>query len=190
MGERDRRLLGIDPGLQRTGWGVISVSGNRLTHVASGVVRSHRSSAMAERLVELHRGLAEVITTYSPAEAVVEESFVNRNAESTLKLGLARGAVLLAPALAGLRVTEYAPNRVKKSVVGVGHADKHQVQVMVGKLLAAAPVLSSDAADALAVAICHAHFTATGSRVPGDGTPMDGMSRAIAAALAREAERR
>lgn len=188
MSAAGRRLLGLDPGLQRTGWGVITVSGSRLGHVASGIVRSDRSGTVAERLVQLHRGLLEVIAAHEPDEAVVEESFVNRNPDSTLKLGLARGAVLLAPGLAGLRVTEYAPNRVKKAVVGVGHADKRQVQVMVGRLLSVASTIPSDAADALAVAICHAHYAGAGNRV--DGTPTDGMSRAIAAALAREAQRR
>ena len=183
-----RRLLGLDPGLQRTGWGVVSVSGSRLVHVASGIVRSNRSGSIAERLAELHRGLIEVIAAHEPDEAVVEESFVNRNPDSTLKLGLARGAVLLAPALADLSVTEYAPNRIKKAVVGVGHADKRQVQVMVGRLLAVATTFPSDAADALAVAICHAHYTGGGHH--GSDAPTDGMSRAIAAALAREARER
>ncbi|UUX48769.1 crossover junction endodeoxyribonuclease RuvC [Nisaea acidiphila] len=152
------RLLGLDPGLRFTGWGVIDVDGNRLRHVANGTLRSTASRSIAERLLELHDGVLEIIETHRPDEAAVEETFVNKNPESTLKLGLARGAVLLAPAKKGMRVTEYAPNRVKKTVVGAGHANKDQIQVMVNKLLPDAAFESPDAADALAVAVCHAHF--------------------------------
>jgi crossover junction endodeoxyribonuclease RuvC len=151
------RLIGLDPGLQNTGWGVIDVSGNRLRHVADGVIRTTGTLAMAERLRQLHEGLRDVLDLYQPDEAAVEETFVNKNPSSTLKLGQARGVVLLAPALAGLRIAEYAANLVKKSVVGVGHADKSQIQMMVATLLPGAAMESPDAADALAVAICHAH---------------------------------
>src|SRR5689334_24006604 len=151
------RLIGFDPGLRHTGWGIIEVRGSRLSHVADGAVHSDGALSLAERLVQLHDGLAAVIAKYSPVGAAVEETFVNKNPTSTLKLGLARGVVLLVPALAGLAVHEYPANLVKKSVVGVGHAAKEQVQMMVRRLLPDAMLGSADAADALAVAICHAH---------------------------------
>ncbi|MBM3557654.1 MAG: crossover junction endodeoxyribonuclease RuvC [Alphaproteobacteria bacterium] len=152
------RLIGLDPGLQRTGWGVILVEGNRLRHVAHGVVTSDAKDDLAMRLKAIHDGVAAAIAEHGPAEAAVEETFVNKNPVSTLKLGLARGVVLLAPAEAGLPVREYPPNQVKKAVVGVGHAEKHQVQMMVARLLPGVEIDGADAADALAVAICHAHF--------------------------------
>ena len=152
-----RRLLGLDPGLQNTGWGVIDVTGNRLTHIANGVIRTNGKFAMADRLLQLHEGLQDVLNLYQPDEAAVEETFVNKNPSSTLKLGQARGVVLLAPALAGLPIAEYAANLVKKSVVGVGHADKTQIQMMVSTLLPGVSFENADAADALAVAICHSH---------------------------------
>jgi len=151
------RVLGLDPGLRHTGWGVIDVTGNRLTHVADGVVNSSSKAPLHERLVELHDGLVQIIVGLAPDEAAVEETFVNKNPTSTLKLGLARGVVLLVPAKAGLRVAEYSANHVKKSVVGAGHADKVQIQAMVRMLLPGVQIASPDAADALAVAICHAH---------------------------------
>jgi crossover junction endodeoxyribonuclease RuvC len=151
------RLLGLDPGLRHTGWGVIEVRGNRLSHIADGAVHSDGAKAMAERLVQLHEGLARVIARYRPDAAAVEETFVNKNASSTLKLGQARGVALLVPALAGLPVAEYSTNLVKKSVVGAGHAEKQQIQRMVKLLLPGCLIESADAADALAVAICHAH---------------------------------
>ena len=151
------RLLGLDPGLRHTGWGVIEVRGNRLSHIADGAVHSDGAKAMAERLVQLHEGLARVIERYRPDAAAVEETFVNKNPNSTLKLGQARGVALLVPALAGLPVAEYSTNLVKKSVVGVGHAEKQQIQRMVKLLLPGCLIESADAADALAVAICHAH---------------------------------
>ena len=151
------RLLGIDPGLQRTGWGVIDVVGTRLRHVANGVVTSTSSRPIAERLAELYDGLAAVIADHSPVAAAVEETFVNKNPTTTLKLGLARGVALLAPARAGLPVGEYPANLIKKTVVGAGHADKRQIEAMVGVLLPGCKVAGPDAADALAVAICHAH---------------------------------
>ena len=156
------RLLGLDPGLQHTGWGVIEAEGSRLSFVAAGTVSSSPKRPLAERLVEIHDGLRGVIDAWEPVEAAVEETFVNKNPTSTLKLGLARGVVLLTPALFGLKVAEYPANLIKKSVVGAGHAAKEQVQMMVRVLLPAAGVAdSADAADALAVAICHAHHRAT-----------------------------
>ena len=155
------RLLGLDPGLRNTGWGVIDAEGNRLKHVAQGVVKTPVAAAsLAVRLGELYRLLGEVLDRYQPDAAAVEETFVNKNPGSTLKLGMARGVVLLAPAERGIPVFEYATNLVKKSVVGVGHADKAQVQMMVKRLLPGASS-GADACDALAVAICHAHHAAT-----------------------------
>ncbi|MBV17769.1 MAG: crossover junction endodeoxyribonuclease RuvC [Thalassospira sp.] len=150
------RVLGIDPGLQRTGWGVIDLQDNRMRHVANGVVSSTQSLSLAERLDQLHTGLMEVIETWTPDEAAVEETFVNKNPVSTLKLGQARGVALLAPARSGIPVTEYTPNAVKKTVVGAGHAAKQQVEMMVSTLLPGCEIAGADAADALAVAICHA----------------------------------
>jgi crossover junction endodeoxyribonuclease RuvC len=155
------RVLGLDPGLRHTGWGVIDVEGNRLTHVADGVASAPTDLPMGERLVVLFRLLGEVLERFRPDEAAVEETFVNRNAASTLKLGVARGVVLLAPAERGVPVAEYSTNLVKKSVVGAGHAEKAQVQLMVRRLLPGCAVVKADAADALAVAICHAHHSAT-----------------------------
>ena len=156
------RILGLDPGLQHTGWGVIDAVGSRISYVGAGVVNSDAKLDLAQRLVEIHDGLREVIDLHQPDEAAVEETFVNKNPSSTLKLGLARGVSLLVPALYKLRVAEYPTNLVKKSVVGAGHADKEQVKMMVGVLLPAArDQKSSDAADALAVAICHAHHMGT-----------------------------
>ncbi len=151
------RILGIDPGLQRTGWGVIDVTGNRLTFVAAGTVRSNNRKSLAERLVELHLGLAKVVDEQKPDEASVEITFVNKDAGATLKLGQARGIALLTPSLVGVPIAEYAPNLVKKTVVGAGHAEKDQIRVMVKVLLPKATFDSDDAADALAIAICHAH---------------------------------
>jgi len=151
------RLIGLDPGLRRTGWGVIAIQGNRMRHIADGVLTSTNSGTLAERLVELHDGLAEVIRAYNPAEAAVEETFVNANPTSTLKLGQARGIALLVPALAGVPVFEYTPNQVKKTVVGSGHAAKQQIDMMIKTLLPGAETATADAADALAVAVCHAH---------------------------------
>ena len=151
------RLIGIDPGLRHTGWGVIEASGNRLGHVADGVISTDSKLPLADRLVQLQTGLSEIIERFHPLEAAVEETFVNKNAASALKLGQARGIALVVPATAGLRVAEYSPNLIKKTVVGAGHAAKQQVQMMVKTLLPASALESADAADALAVAICHAH---------------------------------
>ena len=158
------RVLGLDPGLRRTGWGVIETTGNRLHHVGHGVVATDSGASVPERLCALHEGLVEVVAQYEPDEAVVEETFVNRNPDSTLKLGLARGVVLLAPALAGLPVHEYAANRIKKALVGAGHADKEQVALMVRHLLPGVGDATSDATDALAAAICHAHAAGAHAR--------------------------
>ncbi|MGB0571544.1 MAG: crossover junction endodeoxyribonuclease RuvC [Alphaproteobacteria bacterium] len=151
------RLLGVDPGLRFTGWGVVDMDGNRLRHVANGVVKSGKGE-LAERLVRLHQGLNEVVSAHRPDSAAIEETFVNKDGQSTLKLGQARGIALLVPALAGIPVAEYAANSVKKSVVGYGHANKDQIAHMIDVLLPGALVESPDAADALAVAICHAHL--------------------------------
>ncbi len=158
------RVLGLDPGLQRTGWGVIEAEGSRLIHVAHGVVESDGKAVLAERLLALHDGLVRVIETHRPEEAAVETTLMNKNAASTLKLGVARGVALLVPAKAGLPVGEYLPMIVKKAVVGTGHADKQQVAAMIARLLPGAGKASSDAADALAVAICHSHQRASKAR--------------------------
>ena len=150
------RLIGLDPGLRNTGWGVIAVDGNRLSHVGDGVVKTDAKLSLAERLVQLREGIVAVIRRYQPDEAAVEETFVNANPASTLKLGQARGIAILVPAEFGLPVGEYPPNLVKKTVVGSGHAAKAQIQMMVKTLLPGCEVASADAADALAVAICHA----------------------------------
>jgi len=152
-----QRLIGIDPGLRKTGWGVIDVEGSKLSHVANGIIHSHKDSSLAERLVQLYDGLSQVITDWEPASAAVEETFVNKNPNSTLKLGQARGIALLVPALSGIAVAEYSPNHIKKSVVGSGHAGKEQVLAMLSVLLPAVKINGEDAGDALAVAICHAH---------------------------------
>ena len=159
------RIIGIDPGLQRTGWGVIDARDNRLSFVAEGTVTSDAKQALARRLMQLHDGLVEVIETWSPEQAAVEETFVNKNPTSTLKLGQARGIALLVPARLGLVVGEYTPNLVKKTVVGAGHAGKDQVLMMVKTLLPGSGNAGPDAADALAVAICHAHHRETQNRI-------------------------
>lgn len=151
------RIIGIDPGLRRTGWGVIESDGVRLTYVQSGHVTSTSDEDLSFRLREIFEGISSVLAALSPLEAAVEETFVNENPRATLKLGQARGMALLAPAMRGLRVAEYPPNLIKKSVVGAGHADKKQIQTMVGFLLPKAKFDSADEADALAIAICHAH---------------------------------
>ena len=151
------RILGIDPGLRRTGWGLIEAEGNRLIHVACGSVETSERATLGERLLAIHDGLVAVIETYHPHEAAVEATFVNASGAATLKLGQARGIAMLVPAKAGLMVAEYAPNVVKKTVVGAGHGDKAQIRMMIGVLLPKADPQSEDAADALAIAVCHAH---------------------------------
>lgn len=158
-----KRIIGIDPGLQATGWGVIESDGIRLIHVAHGTVRSDPKKALSDRLLMLHDGIVEILQDYAPQEAAVEETFVNKNPVSTLKLGQARGICLLVPALAGLSVAEYAPNHIKKAVVGVGHASKGQVEAMVATLLPKVTLSGADAIDALAIAICHAHQRGPGA---------------------------
>ena len=159
------RLLGLDPGLQRTGWGIIEVRGNALCFLAAGVVATAAGDDLAVRLDALYRGLKAVVADHSPAAAAVEETVINRNAGSSLKLGQARGVVLLAAAHAGLAVTEYAAKTVKRTVVGTGAADKRQVAMMVRMLLPASGALTADAADALAVALCHAQHQAGRDRL-------------------------
>ena len=157
-------LLGIDPGLRFTGWGVIHVSGNRLRHVADGVLATDSADAVPDRLRVLHDGLAALLARFCPDEAAVEETYVNRNATATLKLGYARGIALVVPALAGIEVAEYGAKSVKLAVVGNGNAEKIQVADMVRRLLPGAKIAKADAADALAVAICHAHHRASRAR--------------------------
>jgi crossover junction endodeoxyribonuclease RuvC len=151
------RIIGIDPGLRRTGWGIIETLGNSLRFIASGTVTSDGDMDLASRLCQLHDGLADVVHRYQPHEAAVEQTFVNKDAVATLKLGQARGIAMLVPARAGLMVAEYAPNAVKKSVIGVGHGEKQQIHMMVKILMPKAEFKGNDAADALAIAICHAH---------------------------------
>lgn len=151
-------ILGIDPSLTCTGWGIVSKVGNRLTHIANGQVKTDAKATLPERLVTLDRELTDVILLHRPHAAAVEEVFVNMNPQSTLKLGQARGVCLLAAARAGLPVAEYATRLVKKSIVGTGGADKTQVQAMLGVLLPGVKLAGADAADALAVAIAHAHL--------------------------------
>jgi crossover junction endodeoxyribonuclease RuvC len=154
---RPIRILGIDPGLRRTGWGIVEVAGNRLGFLACGSVLTNNRDALAERLCAIYDGLARILDEFSPDEAAVEATFVNKDAAATLKLGQARGIAMVVPARAGVPVAEYAPNLVKKSIVGVGHGDKTQVRMMIGVLLPKADPRSDDAADALAVAVTHAH---------------------------------
>ena len=151
------RIIGIDPGLRRTGWGVVETLGNSLRFIAAGTVKSDDKAALAVRLCQLHDGLRDVLHLQAPDEAAVEQTFVNKDAVATLKLGQARGIAMLVPALAGLAVAEYAPNAVKKAVIGVGHGDKRQIHMMVKVLMPKAVFDSEHAADALAIAICHAH---------------------------------
>ena len=151
------RILGIDPGLRRTGWGAVVIEGNRLSFLGCGSVTTDDKLTLAERLVTIHDGLRRVVAELAPDEAAVEATFVNKDAVATLKLGQARGIALLVPAIAGLPVAEYAPNLVKKTIVGAGHGEKAQIRMMIGVLLPKADPQSEDAADALAIAVCHAH---------------------------------
>jgi crossover junction endodeoxyribonuclease RuvC len=159
------RLIGLDPGLRVTGWGVVDAVDGRLGYVADGALVTDDRLSLAERLKQIADGLAEVMARYRPDEAAVEETFVNRNAVSTLRLGQARGIAMLIPAQAGIPVAEYLPNLVKKTVVGTGHAAKQQVQLMIRMLLPGAALSTPDAADALAVAVCHAHHRQTAARI-------------------------
>ena len=151
------RILGIDPGLRRTGWGVVESCGNRLSFIGCGSVEPPDDQPLASRLLAIHEGLAAGLAQHQPMEAVVEQTFVNKDGVATLKLGQARGVAMLAPAMCGITVAEYAPNQVKKTVVGAGHADKAQIRMMLGVLLPKADPKTADAADALAIAITHAH---------------------------------
>ena len=160
------RILGIDPGLRRTGWGVIEVEGNRLLYLGCGSIEPPEGLPLASRLLAIHEGLATVLGDFRPAEAAVEQTFVNKDGVATLKLGQARGVVLLAAARAGIEVGEYAARLVKKAVVGTGSAEKTQVHAMVARLLPGAKIAGADAADALAVAITHAHHLASARRIP------------------------
>jgi len=151
------RIIGIDPGLRRTGWGVVECLGSRLSFVAAGTIKPDEKLSLAERLCAIHDALIAVLDEFVPHEAAVEATFVNRDAAATLKLGQARGVAMLVPARAGIAVAEYAPNAVKKAVVGAGHAEKRQIRMMVSILLPRAKFDTDDSADALAIAICHAH---------------------------------
>jgi len=154
---RPIRILGIDPGLRRTGWGMVEIDGNRLGFLGCGSVTTDQHEALAARLLAIHDGLMRILDEFRPDEAAVEATFVSRDAQATLKLGQARGIAMVVPARAGVLVAEYAPNLVKKSIVGAGHGDKTQVRMMIGVLLPKADPASHDAADALAVAVTHAH---------------------------------
>jgi len=161
------RVIGIDPGLRRTGWGVIEASGSRLGYRSHGVIKTDERESLPDRLMALHAALETVLRAEAPEAAAVEETLANRNPSSTLKLGMARGVALLVPALLGLPVAQYLPMIVKKSVVGTGHADKAQVATMVQHLLPGSKLVAGDAADALAIAICHAHMSATAGKWQG-----------------------
>jgi len=159
------RILGLDPGLSRMGWGVIDVSGSKLSHVAHGVIATRAGDGLGFRLLALHGEVARIIAEFCPGAIAVEQAFVHKDPSAALKLGHARAIALLAAAQAGLEIAEYAPNHIKKSVVGAGHAGKEQVQAMVRRLLPACGVESADAADALACAIAHAHLAGTRARI-------------------------
>jgi crossover junction endodeoxyribonuclease RuvC len=161
------RILGIDPGLRNLGYGIVESEGSRLAFVACGVIQSDATRTLAERLRQLHEGLAGVIVEHRPDEAAVEETFVNRDPQAALKLGQARGVALVVPALAGLPVAEYAANVIKKTVVGAGHAEKAQIAMMVKVLLPKSTAATADAADALAVAITHAQHRSARARAGG-----------------------
>lgn len=165
MSGRAIRILGIDPGLRRTGWGVIQSEGSRLSFLACGIIRPDTDLPLGERLAVIHTALSQIMAEQGPDEVAVEKTFVNKDAEATLKLGHARGVAMLVPAQAGLSIGEYAPNAVKKAVVGAGHAHKKQVRMMIAMLLPQSKVGSDDEADALAIAICHAHHRTTRARV-------------------------
>ena len=167
MGSSSIRIIGIDPGLRNLGWGIVDCEGTRLSFVACGSVHSDAKLSLADRLRQLHDGLAAVIHAHQPHEAAVEETFVNRDPQSALKLGQARGVALLVPALAGLPVAEYAANLVKKTVVGAGHAEKAQVAMMVKVLLPKSEAKTADAADALALAICHSQHRGARAQAAG-----------------------
>ncbi len=180
MNNTSIRIIGIDPGLRRTGWGIIETDGVRLTYIASGGVTSDATDDLAYRLRALFEGVTSVIATWKPLEAAVEETFVNDNPRQALKLGQARGMAMLAPAMRGMQIAEYAPNVIKKTVVGAGHAEKNQVQAMIGFLLPKAKFSTADEADALAIAICHANHRSS---------PQAKAARQLKALAEREAAR-
>ena len=157
MRQHPIRILGIDPGLRRTGWGMVEIEGNRLGFLGCGSVATDDRADLAVRLVTIHDGLLRILDEFRPDEAAVEATFVNKNAAATLKLGQARGIAMFVPAKAGVPVAEYAPNLVKKTIVGAGHGDKVQIRMMIGVLLPKSDPQSEDAADALAIAVTHAH---------------------------------
>ena len=157
MGRHPIRIIGIDPGLRRTGWGIVEIAGNRLGFLGCGSVMTNDRDSLAMRLLAIHDGLMRILDEFHPDEAAVEATFVNKDAKATLKLGQARGIAMVVPARAGVPVAEYAPNLVKKSIVSAGHGDKAQVRMMIGVLLPKADPNSDDAADALAIAVTHAH---------------------------------
>jgi crossover junction endodeoxyribonuclease RuvC len=159
------RIIGIDPGLNNTGWGIIEQNQNALSYIASGVIKPDAKVPLSERLCMIDQELDKIIGLYKPESSAIEETFINKSGSSSLKLGMARGVAFIAPARAGLDVAEYGANKVKKSVVGAGHADKKQVQMMVKILLPKADFKSADAADALAIAICHAHHVTQRGRI-------------------------
>ncbi len=161
------RILGIDPGLQKTGWGIVEAEDNRLRYIACGLIKTDADRSLAERLVQIDTGMQSVLDAWTPDEAAIEETFMNNNAASALKLGCARGVAMLVPARNGLRVSEYPANLVKKSVVGNGHATKHQIGMMVKVLMPACGAMGPDEADALAIAICHTHHAASRNRLGG-----------------------
>ena len=177
MDPRAIRILGIDPGLRRTGWGVVDVQGNRLMFVACGAVETDDRQTLAVRLVAIHDGLTHVVGEFRPDEAAAEATFVNKDASATLKLGQARGVALLVAARAGVPIAEYAPNLIKKTIVGAGHGDKAQIRMMLGVLLPKADPPTHDAADALAIAVTHAHHRASAVLTAALGDGRNGMQR-------------
>ncbi len=159
MSRQQHIILGIDPGLNKTGWGVVAADGNHLSYLAHGLIKTNPKDDLSKRLKVIYCGVCEVLKSFCPTDAAIEDTFMNSNPASSLKLGAARAAAMLAPANAGLGVSEYGASKIKKSIVGVGHADKNQVAMMVKLLLPTCPQsVHDDAADALAVAICHAHW--------------------------------
>lgn len=165
MALKELKVVGLDPGLTRTGWGVVSVRGSVMKHVANGFIKTQSTDTLPNRLVEIHRAIEHLIQLHRPNLAAVEETFVNKNASSTLKLNHARTVAILVPSLYGIPVESYAPNHIKKAVVGYGHADKEQIHTMVRLLLPGVMVASADASDALAIAICHAHHFSSNLRI-------------------------
>ena len=160
-----RRILGLDPGLRFTGWGIIDVQGNQIRHIANGAVRTTDGWALSDRLLQIQDGLQEVMEAYMPVDSAIEETFVNQNPTTTLKLGMARGVAIVSAAKFGLPVAEYKPNKVKKVVTGVGHANKDQIQMMINVILPGCKIENADAADALAVAICHSRYEETNRKI-------------------------